>query len=453
MRKKENKYNLRTGLTIKISSTLTICIVSIFLVVLSVLDSIVTSTLEMGFENSTAEISRQYEAENENVIDFVKGLSYSADSIMVFEIKDEELSIVVTNREFSINKIEKQMLNQLENDGYYYQIKDSIGYYASKVEKINNVYILISRDVSNYYNLINMIELSVLFLILGEILLCIILALIWAKQISKPIADGTISITNIGLKKNVKLMDSPYKEINKLTKTVKKLVDDMEDINKLDKELLANVSHEFKTPLTLIKSYAEMLQDFSGEDKKTRDEHLDIIIHEVDNLTHLVNDILILSRAQAKLDTKASIINLTDLIEKTINRFKTFISNNKLEVEKKLENNIYINANYRQIEEVIYNYLSNAVNFARNTVKIKLISLENCYRFEVEDDGYGIFEKDVDAIWNKYYRGENEPLNNTKGTGLGLAIVKEILSSHNFNYGVITKINEGTIFYFEVPKE
>ena len=269
-----------------------------------------------------------------------------------------------------------------------------------------------------------------------------------------PINQATDSLEEIQRQNyNIHLKKSNYLEIQKLNMAIEGLIGNLNETNKLDKDILANISHEFKTPLTLIKSYAEMIIDFSGDDKELRESHLNTIISESDHLTSLVNDVLSLSRAEAKVEARITRFNFTDLIRNTINSFDALISKEKIKLKLDLINDVYMEANYKQICEVVYNLISNAIHYAKSTIEIKLFNNKGIYRFEVSDDGPGIAKEDLDSIWNKYYRGKNKPTMAVKGTGLGLALVKEVLNSHNYQFGVITLPEKGATFYFEFKKD
>ena len=188
--------------------------------------------------------------------------------------------------------------------------------------------------------------------------------------------------------------------------------------------------------------------------KEKREQNLNIIIEETDRLNLLVNDILELSKVQAKIGPlKLETINLTFLINKIIKRYDILkeTENYTFIFEEKEE--ILVNADSKRIEQVIYNLVNNAINYvgADKTIWISLLKDDEKIRVEVKDNGKGIDEEDLPHIWDKYYKNEKKHQRNLIGTGLGLSIVKKILEDHKFSYGVISKKNKGTIFYFEIP--
>ena len=182
---------------------------------------------------------------------------------------------------------------------------------------------------------------------------------------------------------------------------------------------------------------------------------MDTIIEEVDRLTILVNDILDLSKMQSNIDNTELIdFNIVDLINDIINRYSVY---SELEDYKFIFNHdqevILIKADYKKMEQVIYNLINNAINYTGedNTVIIN-VKVDDVIRVEIIDSGKGIKEEDIPYIWDKYYKNSKKHKRNLIGTGLGLSIVKNILELHNYKYGVLSN-EEGTTFYFEIKKE
>ena len=218
--------------------------------------------------------------------------------------------------------------------------------------------------------------------------------------------------------------------------------------------MLANVSHDLKTPLTMIKAYAEMIRDISGEVKSKRDKHTNVIIEEADRLTLLVNDILNLSRLQSSVDIlEKSTFNISELAENVLYRFENVVENQGYVIEKEVESNLFVFADEKKIEEVIYNLVSNSINYTGEdkTIKFYLKKSGNSAILEVLDSGKGMDKEQIETIWEKYYRVSEIHHRAVKGTGLGLSIVKTILDAHGLKFGVISKKDVGSNFYVEFP--
>ena len=221
--------------------------------------------------------------------------------------------------------------------------------------------------------------------------------------------------------------------------------------------MLANVTHDLKTPLTMIKAYASMIQEISGGDPEKRAKHTQVIIDESDRLTALVNDILNLSKIRSGMDTlKLQTFNLSEFIHTVLERFGYLTEKMGYTLERDIEDELYTEADMEKIEQVVYNLVGNAVNYTGEDKKIgvALKRTENGkIRFSVSDTGKGIPPEEISTIWDRYYRSSETHKRPIKGTGLGLSIVKTILIKHNFEYGVESEVGKGSTFYVLFPEK
>lgn len=284
------------------------------------------------------------------------------------------------------------------------------------------------------------------------IILAIIVALLIANIISKPIRIINEDAKQLALgKRNINFNGNGYAEIAELNNTLNYAVAELKKTDELQKELLANISHDLKTPITLISGYAEMMKDLPDEFNA---DNLQLIIDECNRLNSLVLDLLDLSRLQSKtINFKLVEFNLTDLIKSIVIRNQQFLENTGFVINFKYDMDVFINADYDRIGQVIYNFITNAVNYSKDKKIIDIIQIINDDRVRiiVKDYGIGIKPEEQALIWNRYYRIDKTHNRSNKGTGLGLAIVKEILDFHGFEYGVESKYHEGSSFYFELP--
>ena len=216
---------------------------------------------------------------------------------------------------------------------------------------------------------------------------------------------------------------------------------------------MANVSHDLKTPLTMIKAYAEMIRDISYKDHDKMNEHLGIIVDETDRLTVLVNDILDLSRMQSNADTLSiETFDLADDIKTIVNRYQIIKETEKYIINVEMPESIKIKADKKKINQVIYNLINNAINYTGEdkTVTVRVTKHKKYYLVEIIDTGKGIKESEIPYIWNKYYKNDKNHQRNVVSTGLGLSIVKEILELHGYEYGVKSVLKKGSTFYFKI---
>lgn len=292
-------------------------------------------------------------------------------------------------------------------------------------------------------------------------MLVIILSLIVSYFVSRKISSGVIKINREAKKLSkgnfdVKFdTDQPILELSELAKTLEYTKDELSKTENLRRELLANVSHDLKTPLTMIKAYAEMVRDVTYKDDTKRTKDLNIIIEETDRLNVLVNDILELSKIQSgtqKLTTEQ--FDLEKFVKNIIKRYDIMSENKKYKFKVSINKNIIVSADRKRIEQVMYNLINNAINYTGDDKKIIIsaLELENTVRIEVKDTGKGIDKEELENIWDKYYKIDKTHSREQVGSGVGLSIVKNILINHNCNYGVESIKGNGTIFYFELPK-
>ena len=291
-------------------------------------------------------------------------------------------------------------------------------------------------------------------------LIVIILSLVVSYFISRIISNPIIKMKNKAKELahgnyNITFENSDIEEINELSKTLNYACNELEKTEDLRRELMANVSHDLKTPLTMIKAYAELIRDVTHKDKEKMNKNLNTIIEETDRLNILVNDILELSKIRSNsTPLELEEFDLNELIKTIINRYEIYIEKENYNIEYKEKPNTIIKADKKRIEQVIYNLVNNAINYTGDDKKviINIKEEKQNIKVEIKDTGKGINKKDLEYIWDKYYKVDKTHSRVQVGSGIGLSIVKNILISHDFEYGVETKINKGTTFYFIIPK-
>ena len=246
-----------------------------------------------------------------------------------------------------------------------------------------------------------------------------------------------------------------YAEINTLTENLNLTSKEIAKTENLRKDLLANVSHDLKTPLTMIKAYAEMIRDLSGDNPEKRENHIKVIIDEADRLNGLVSEMLDLSKLQSGVASKElTLFNFSEHLSDVLGRFDYLSGEHGIIIIPEIEENINVKADLTKIEQVVYNLISNAVNHAGSDQKV-FISLfkkkDNIGRFEVRDNGSGISKEELPYIWERYYKAEKSQFHKRTavGTGLGLSIVKGVMEMHGYAYGVISTPGKGSTFWFE----
>lgn len=300
---------------------------------------------------------------------------------------------------------------------------------------------------------IDTLKTQLLYITLIVIALSICIALLMSKAISKPIIELTTAASYLGEGdyENLVFNAEGYKEISELNDTLNYAVDELKKTETLNRELLANISHDLRTPLTLITGYAEMIRDFPNEDQNA---NVQIIIDEANRLKNLVSDLLVLSRISARTEPlNKTKFDLTALIETIITRQQKFLEVESFKLTFNFNEHVYVVADSGKIEQVIYNFISNAVNYSgeSRTIEVNQIIKDKMVRIEVKDYGIGIKKEELEYVWQRYYRVDKGHQRPTQGSGLGLSIIKGILDYHEFKYGVTSVENKGSTFWFEAP--
>ena len=310
-------------------------------------------------------------------------------------------------------------------------------------------FIIVDSVITPVNATVRTLVVMLMYISILTVLAAILLAVLLARRISRPI---------IAMNKNAKKLakgdysvafDSRgYAEIEQLNDTMNYAAKELSKADELRRELIANVSHDLRTPLTMIIGYSEVMRDIPGENSP---ENVQVIIDEAARLSSLVNDLLDISRLQTGSTTiSCEEYNLTDSIHGIISRFDKLKDNCKIEFTA--EDDVYVNADENRLTQVIYNLIINAVNYSgeNKNVRVKQIVENSRVRIEVTDNGEGIPKEDLPYIWDRYYKVDKTHKRASMGTGLGLSIVKAVLESHGAVYGVESTLGVGSTFWFEL---
>ncbi len=231
--------------------------------------------------------------------------------------------------------------------------------------------------------------------------------------------------------------------------------DELSKTDRMQKDLIANVSHDFKTPLTMIKGYASMIIEISGDIPEKRNKHAQVIVDEADRLASLVNDVLDLSKISSGIEAlKENEVDMSAYTHEILDRFAYLRETKGYRFVIEIEEGLYTRADEMKIGQVLYNLIGNAVNYTGedNTVYVRLKKdSPTTFRFSVTDTGKGIKPEELAGIWDRYYRSKETHKRPVQGTGLGLSIVKTILERHRFRFGVDSEVGKGSTFYVIFP--
>lgn len=327
--------------------------------------------------------------------------------------------------------------------------------YGKLESSTQNSYILyIFSPLYPVKSTVSILRVQLVYITAIAILLALALALYLASRISRPIKDITNSAAEMGKGHyGVKFKGGHYTEITDLANTLTNASRELEKTDMYQKDLIANVSHDLRTPLTMIKSYAEMIRDLSGDNPEKRAAHLSVIIDEADRLNVLVSDMLNMSRMQNRSITiERADFDIRATAESLLASYEILQEQEGYQIKFNAPAPILVNGDEAKIKQVISNLVTNAIKYCGED-KVIIINLKKSgrkMRCEVIDHGAGIAPDEINHVWERYYKSSTHHVRPTEGSGLGLSIVKEILTLHKANYGVNSKVGKGSTFWFEM---
>ena len=314
-------------------------------------------------------------------------------------------------------------------------------------------YLLINSPLVPVGSTVSIIKRQLLIITVYLVALSLVISFFMARRISEPIAKITKSAEKMASGNyNIKFEGGDYLEIQQLASTLTYASQQISKVDAMQRDLIANVSHDLRTPLTMLKAYAEMIRDLSGDNPQKRNEHLEIIIEETDRLAQLVNDILDLGKLEdGNQKLNYSEFNIKVLMQDIIARYDGLSKKKDYHIHFEPDDDILVRCDIIKIQQVIYNLINNAVNYTGDDkqVFVRQKNKEDCVRIEISDTGQGISSDKIKLIFDKYYRSENHK-REVVGTGLGLSIVKAILKKHGYNFGVYSVVGKGSTFWFEI---
>jgi len=276
-----------------------------------------------------------------------------------------------------------------------------------------------------------------------------ILAIVISHKIAKPIEKISKGAKKLGKERYKPNLDSPIKEVGELNNTLYFVDKELEKIEGIRRELMANISHDLRTPLTMIQGYSEVMRDIPGENNK---DNIQVVIDEAQRLQSLVNDILELSRLEEqKYRLRIEEYSLTESLKVIISRYQSMLSSKGYIINFDYDQDVYVKADELKISQVIYNLLNNAVTYTGDDKKIEIKQkvVGKYVRIEIIDTGEGIDESKILDIWERYYKIDSKHRRAQIGSGIGLSIVKSIVEQHKGFVGV-KSTNKGSTFWFEI---
>ncbi|MCD2348591.1 sensor histidine kinase [Clostridium guangxiense] len=429
--------------------------------------------------NDIADYMKEFEEKNDCTIAILN--SYGNLKYLTSRDNDESNST-------DINRIKEIMYKWVSDPGSFIDMKrtgkSKTYVFESKVYNMKNIVSVVPDTTTNEYifaisSFTPITEASdvmkgiFIYVFIGGIILVLIMAFIYSNMITKPLVkinkaaskmanldfDEKCSINredeigSIGRSLNF-LSNNLNNALNSLKNANEKLKKDIEKekaLEKMRKEFIAGVSHELKTPVGLIEGYAEGLKDNIVTSEEDREYYLNVIIDEALNMGNLISDMLDLSQLESgNFKLSKVVIDIGDLVWKCYQKYCTIFNERGIELDINIINVNVIADKYR-IEQVLNNYINNALKYVKNKITINMIEKEEEVVVQIINDGEKICEDELDKIWDKFYKIDKSRNRKAGGTGLGLSIVKNIIELHGGKCGAANTEN-GVEFYFTLNK-
>ncbi|GAB0169860.1 HAMP domain-containing sensor histidine kinase [Lysinibacillus sp. CTST325] len=379
--------------------------------------------------------------------------------LLLNRVKQFQVNLIMNENH---NNVDSTEIMDYEENGVKYKIiikptKDSNG-------KTNYIFAMTSLQPVD--EAVQMIQDYYVYLIIFVLILIVLVSFYYSKKIAKPllqINNTTKKIADLDFSEMIPITTKDEigdlsHNINTLSKTLNsyiiQLQEDIEKEKQLEntrKEFIAGVSHELKTPLSIMKSCISILEDGVASNKK--DYYFKAMSKEVDKMDTLIIDMLELAKFESgTYKMEMDVFFIDEIIEYIYEQVALDITNKQLHVRKYLSK-IEVVANQNRIEQVITNFITNAIRYTpeNENIIISTIEEEERVKVRVENKGTHIAPEHLEKIWDRFYRGDTSRQRSKGGTGLGLAISKNILELHGVQYGV-SNTEDGVLFYFYLKK-
>ena len=381
-------------------------------------------------------------------------------NISIFKIDSEgEIQIVYNGTRDTSDELKTELNLSLQKLGG----KSNVSFFSTNADGKTVTIVnksVIDEQTTYYYgnsfitpvdSTIQVNSLLLLIITLISFVISLLMATYSSKKLATPLqqmAKSAKQLSNGNL--NVEFDGGEYTEMQQLATTLNYSISELKKTNELRKDVLSNVSHELKTPLTMIRSYGEMMRDLHLNDEEKLKQDIEVILEESDRLEYLVNDMIDLSKLQSKTMTyNMENFNLAEIIKKLKMFYTSKFKNKGWQINFDYED-VIVHADKKRIEQVMINLINNAINYSKEKKQID-ISLKKCgmcYRFSVKDYGIGISAEDQQHIFEKHFRSNNAK-RVVVGSGIGLSIVKEICDYHNYKFGVESELGKGSAFFVD----
>lgn len=388
----------------------------------------------------TTELNKYFITAKQNKGTVITIVENTVSDLIHFESLDEEGSDSNEDAFIGIEPVFEK--NKSENLIYSTMFTDNDG---------KEYLLLLDTRISPTESTVQTLKYQLKIITFTQILIVIIISAIFSKLIATPIENINNSAKELAEGNyDVVFSGKGYKEVEQLSETLNYATSDLSQVDQMRKDLIANVSHDLRTPLTLITGYGEVMRDIPGENTA---ENIQIIIDEATRLSSLVSDLIDISKIEAgTMKLEATTFCITKTITEMFGRYNKLKEQDGYSFDFEHDQDVYVYADELKISQVVYNLVNNAVNYSGESkaIKVRQICYDNRVRIEVIDSGPGIPPDKLKSIWDRYYKVDKSHRSAKIGTGLGLSIVKTVLKLHKAQFGVFSTLGKGTTFWFEL---
>lgn len=381
------------------------------------------------------------------------------------------------NNELSFNYLQKSLTDE---EPYFIQTFSDSKLntdFMTLYGRLNSSYLIFIRTPLEAIR--ESVDISNSFLVaVGSVCVLIssIITFVISKAFTKPITelnDIALSMANLDFSKKYEVTTNDEigtlgASINKLSSNLEKTIQSLKEanidlekdveekskLNEMRTQFISDVSHELKTPIALIQGYAEGLVDGILTDEESKKYYCEVILDEANKMSNLTKDLLDLSRLEyGQNELKLEEFSITELLSSTLKKNELLFNEKNIQCEFKAEKDFKVYADINRIEQVLTNYISNALKHVSNENIIKCSILENDdkIRVSVYNSGKYITDEDLPRLWTRFYKADSSRNRTAGGTGLGLSLVKAIMLQHKNKFGV-NNADGGVEFWFELDK-
>lgn len=395
----------------------------------------------------------------------LSGMEIQLEAAVWFVGKDGTMIISAEPEDYPPAPRHIEAFNPAESGGQQYLTGNYHDYFEEDVMTVlapvvygytPNGYLLIHKYTSDIRDTQNILMHAAIITVLVIYLLSFMILLAFQYFIYRPLRKITEAATqyasgNLEYEIPVNTED----EMGYLSASLNYMSSHLRDMDDYQKKFVANVSHDFRSPLTSIKGYVEAMTDGTIP-PELYDKYLKIILFETERLTDLTQDLLTLNEFDTKnLLLSKELFDIHDMIKQVAASFEGTCTQKKISIDVVLAaKHLNVNADKRKIQQVLYNLLDNAIKFSDpdSVVTVETTERGDKVYISVKDDGIGIPRSSLNKVWERFYKSDLSRGKDKKGTGLGLAIVKEAIQAHGENINVVSTEGVGTEFIFSLPK-